>query len=122
MVPGVGTLRSVSILAITAGPWPARNQGENLPDNRGGFGIFLPAAVFICNIAIDGLAAQAFPGGSLCPENCPDFLLVSRAYHSLNRLAQRGKIIFPLFAVHAIVHRNEMDVVLQERTSVYIPT
>ena len=49
------------------------------------------------------------------PRKLPGFFASVAGIPLIEQVAQRGKIIFPLFAVHAIVHRNEMDVVLQEK-------
>ena len=49
------------------------------------------------------------------PGKLPGFFASVAGIPLIEQVAQRGKIIFPLFAVHAIVHRNEMDVVLQEK-------
>lgn len=61
------------------------------------------------------LAAQAVPGASLCLENRPDFFAGVAGIPLVKQVAQRGKVIFPLFAVYAVVLRNKVDVVLREK-------
>ncbi len=121
-VPGVGICCSVSIRAILVGPFPGKAKAVNLPYHRGGFLVNDKVFVLVHEVAIDGLACDGLSAHALRAFYCLDFLARISHQPFVKNVPQRGKIIFPLCAVHSVIDSDEATPFCGKIISVYIPT
>ena len=93
---------------------PGKAKAVNLPYHRGGFLVNDKVFVLVHEVAIDGLACDGLSAHALRAFYCLDFLARISHQPFVKNVPQRGKIIFPLCAVHSVIDSDEADTFLWE--------
>ena len=86
---------------------PGKAKAVNLPYHRGGFLVNDKVFVLVHEVAIDGLACDGLSAHALRAFYCLDFLARISHQPFVKNVPQRGKIIFPLCAVHSVIDSDE---------------
>ena len=98
--------------------FPRNAQVENPFDDLGGFLVYDPflfiRRVFL--IPVGRIGAEVFPGVSFCPHNGPDFLAGIAGVEVIEQITERGKIIVPFVAVHAVIDGDIPNITLGKET------
>lgn len=98
--------------------FPCNAQVKNPFNNFGGF-LFHNLFLFIhwvFLIPIGWISAEVFPGISFVPHSSPDFFAGIAGIEVIEQIAERGKIVVPLVAVHAVINGDIPNIALGKET------
>ena len=100
------------------GAFPRNAQVKNPFDDLGGFLVHDPLLFIrrVFHVPVGRIGAEVFPGISFGSHNSPDFLAGIAGVEVIEQITERGKIVVPFVAVHAVIDGDIPNIALGKET------